>query len=36
MHDEHETATFSTYDYHDNRGIIMTIMAMTLFIIAQH
>ena len=35
-HDAWRQLLFSTYNYHDNRGIIMTITMMTFVIIAQH
>ena len=36
MHDALRHLLFNTYDYRDNRGVIMMITMMTFFIITQH
>ena len=36
MHDALRHPLFNTYDYRDNRGVIMMITVMTFFIIAQY
>ena len=36
MHNALSHLLFNTYDYRDNRGVIMMITVITFFIIAQH